>query len=61
MHPHKTEGWSAIAAEYLGIPAVVIAGPGFSDQARHTALNNGIPALRITGGRCRPLKEFYLK
>lgn len=41
------ETGSAIAAEYLGIPAVVIAGPGFSDQARYTALNNGIPALRI--------------
>lgn len=41
------ETGSAITAEYEGIPAVVIAGDGFCDQARHTAYNNGIPALRI--------------
>ncbi|MBQ3632855.1 MAG: T9SS type A sorting domain-containing protein [Paludibacteraceae bacterium] len=40
------ETGSAIAAEYLGIPAVVIAGPGFTDQARYTAYNNGIAVLR---------------
>lgn len=41
------ETGSAIAAEYLGIPAVVVAGPGFTDQARYTAYNNGVPVLRI--------------
>ena len=41
------ETGSAITAEYLGIPAVVIAGPGFSDQARYTARNNGVPVMRI--------------
>ena len=40
------ETGSAIAAEYLGIPAVVVAGPGFTDQARYTAYNNGIAVLR---------------
>ena len=32
------ETGSCIAAEYLGIPSVMIAGPGFVDQARYTAL-----------------------
>lgn len=41
------ETGSAITAEYLGIPAVVIAGPGFSDQARYTARNNGVPVMRV--------------
>ena len=41
------EAGSAIAAEYVGIPAVVIAAPGFDKQARTTALNNGVPALRV--------------
>lgn len=36
----------AIAAEYLGIPAVVVAGPGFTDQAKYTAYNNGVAVLR---------------
>lgn len=40
------ETGSAIAAEYLGIPAVVVAGPGFTDQAKYTAYNNGVPVLR---------------
>lgn len=40
------ETGSAIAAESLGIPAVVIAGPGFTDQAKYTAYNNGIAVLR---------------
>ena len=40
------ETGSAIAAEYLGIPAVVVAGPGFTDQAKYTAFNNGIAVLR---------------
>ena len=41
------ETGSALAAEYSGIPAVVIAGPGFADQARYTALNNGVAVLRV--------------
>lgn len=41
------ETGSCIAAEVIGIPSVLIAGPGFTDQARYTALNNGIPVLRI--------------
>lgn len=40
------ETGSAIAAEYLGIPAVVVAGPGFTEQAVYTAYNNGIAVLR---------------
>jgi len=41
------ETGSCITAEYLGIPSVIIAGPGFSDQARYTARNNGVPVMRI--------------
>lgn len=41
------ETGSCITAEYLGIPSVVIAGPGFSDQARYTARNNGVPVMRV--------------
>ena len=41
------ETGSCIAAEYLGIPSVIIAGPGFVDQAKYTALNNGIPVMRV--------------
>ena len=41
------ETGSCIAAEYLGIPSVMIAGPGFVDQARYTALNNGVPVMRV--------------
>lgn len=41
------ETGSCIAAEYLGIPSVVIAGPGFVDQAKYTALNNGVPVMRV--------------
>ena len=40
------ETGSCIAAEYVGVPSVIIAGPGFVDQARHTARNNGIAVLR---------------
>lgn len=40
------ETGSAIAAEQLGIPAVIVAGPGFTDQAKATAYNNGIAVLR---------------
>lgn len=41
------ETGSCIAAEYIGIPSVIIAAPGFTDQARYTALNNGVPVMRI--------------
>ncbi len=41
------ETGSCITAEYLGIPSVVIAGPGFADQARYTARNNGVPVMRV--------------
>ena len=41
------ETGSCITAEYLGIPSVIIAGPGFVDQARYTALNNGVPVMRV--------------
>lgn len=41
------ETGSCIAAEYLGIPSVIIAGPGFMEQARNTALNNGVPVMRV--------------
>ena len=40
------ETGSCIAAEYIGIPSVIIAGPGFVDQARYTALNSGVAVLR---------------
>lgn len=42
------ETGSCIAAEYLGIPSVIIAGPGFVDQAKYTALNNGLPIVPPT-------------
>lgn len=38
---------SCLAAEYLGIPSVIICAPGFTDQARYTSLNNGIPVMRV--------------
>ena len=41
------ETGSCIAAEYVGVPSVVIAGPGFVDQARYTALNSGVAVLRV--------------
>ena len=41
------ETGSCITAEYLGIPSVIIAGPGFIDQAKYTARNNGVPVLRV--------------
>lgn len=41
------ETGSCIAAEYLQIPSVMIAAPGFDHQAVATAYNNGIPALRV--------------
>lgn len=41
------ETGSCIAAEYIGIPSVMIAAQGFDTQARTTAYNNGVPALRV--------------
>lgn len=38
---------SCIAAEYVGIPAVAIAAPGFVNEARCTSMVNGVPALRV--------------
>jgi hypothetical protein len=40
------ETGSSIAAEYLGIPAVTIAGPTFVNQVYSTSVNNGVPAPR---------------
>jgi hypothetical protein len=40
------ETGSSIAAEYIGIPAVTIAGPTFVQQVYSTAVNNGVPAPR---------------
>ena len=41
------ETGSCIAAEYIGIPSVMIAAPGFDTQAKTTARNNGVPVLRV--------------
>ncbi len=41
------ETGSCIAAEYIGIPSVIITAPSFTTQARYTALNNGVPVLRV--------------
>lgn len=41
------ETGNCIAAEYIGIPSVMIAAPGFDSQAKTTAFNNGIPVLRV--------------
>ena len=41
------ETGSCIAAECLGIPSVIIAGPGFIEQAKCTARNNGVSVLRV--------------
>jgi hypothetical protein len=40
------ETGSSIAAEYLDIPAVTIAGPTFVNQVYSTSVNNGVPAPR---------------
>src|SRR5690606_30228016 len=40
------ETGSSIAAEYLGIPGVTIAGPTFVKQVYSTSVNNGVPAPR---------------
>ena len=41
------ETGSCIAAEVIGVPSVMVAGPGFVDQARATARACGIRALRV--------------
>ena len=41
------ETGNCIAAEYIGIPSVMIAAPGFDTQANTTAYNNGVPVLRV--------------
>ncbi len=38
---------SCIAAEYVGIPAVAIAAPTFTEQVFYTSTNNGVPAPRV--------------
>lgn len=40
------ETGSAIAAEYLGLPAVTVAAPTFVNQVYATAVNHGVPAPR---------------
>ena len=40
------EAGSCIAAEYVGVPSVLVAGPGFVDQAHCTARNNGVAVMR---------------
>ena len=41
------EAGSCIAAEYIGIPAVAIAAPGFVNEVYYTEINNGVPAPRV--------------
>lgn len=41
------ETGSCIAAEYVGIPTVAIAAPGFVNEVYYTEINNGIPAPRV--------------
>ncbi len=41
------ETGNCIAAEYIGIPSVMIAAPGFDTQAKTNAYNNGVPVLRV--------------
>ncbi len=41
------ETGSCIAAEYIGIPSVMITAPTFEAQAKTTAYNNGVPVLRV--------------
>lgn len=38
---------SCITAEHSGIPSVMIAAPGFIEQAKSTAYTNGIPVQRV--------------
>lgn len=41
------ETGSSLAAEYIGIPSVTIAGPGFAEQVVVTAANNGVSVARV--------------
>jgi len=41
------ETGSCIVAERLGIPSVIVTAPGFDEEARYTARNNGVPVLRV--------------
>ncbi len=41
------ETGSCIVAEKLGIPSVIVTAPGFDEEARYTARNNGVPILRV--------------
>ncbi len=41
------ETGSSLAAEYIGIPSVTIAGPGFDEQVSVTAANNGVSVARV--------------
>lgn len=41
------ETGSCIAAEAIGIPSVMIAGPGFVKQAKNTALAAGVQVMRV--------------
>lgn len=41
------ETGSSIAAEAIGIPAVTIAAPGFSEQVKTTAANSGLQVARV--------------
>lgn len=38
---------SCIAAEYVGVPSVAIAAPGFVNEVYYTEINNGVPAPRV--------------
>lgn len=38
---------SCIAAEYIGVPSVAIAAPGFVNEACYISVNNGVPAPRV--------------
>lgn len=41
------ETGSCIVAEKIGIPSVIVTAPGFDEEARYTARNNGVPVLRV--------------
>ena len=53
------ETGSCIVAERLGIPTVIVTAPGFDEEARYTARNNGVPVLRIAVYPGDILKEGY--
>jgi hypothetical protein len=38
---------SCIAAEYVGVPSIAIAAPGFVREVYYTSINNGVPAPRV--------------